>query len=1117
MPGSLGANGSVKYYKGFLNHAYALNTINAQKNTDLTFRVSDSQNFEFKSQSGTNSTSLFMLNKNSSIFQNNVVLNSDCYLEQQLSVGGDAYFKGTTTISKTLTVSGETTVTGDMGVTGNLSVNNILEANCVIVNCHLSIGGDLTVEDDIQANSMILSGTLSVAGNVNIEQDLSVANILYVKNSVIIEQDLSVNSNIVCGAQISTETLSVGGNAVIGGYMRVGDSVMIQNCNSNAVFCNYELRDSSLSDFALYQNSSGQTRIGATAGNSVYIKDDNMIVGDSRIELNCQTFIQNTLSVSGLTTLNSLLVNSMATFNNVVEIKSTGFLSVKGESFFSNDVQVDSNLTVTGTSSVQFLSVSGNATLNSVSCETLSVQSHITIGYATISHLSVMGTVFVDKLIVSNCATFNCHVNVIGELSVDGLATFNSHVTVNGNVVLSGDNNKVVLNNTGGILMHGPTTGTGVTAHDDFHLYNSNGNFNIELVHLTTDAVNFSNVVNSAAYPARITMNSQQIDIVGNNEILLETATGGSVNMNAKLSVSGEVTMNSSLSVGGDVYINTDPNNNKQLKISTGSDHVQIAESSKTGNADFMLRQYDTGNVQLNAPTGQTVTFKNAGNSVMVVAGGSVSVSKAMYVNSTLSVSGVARFDNNVSVSGNMVFGSGNATITGDISVSGNLSVVGAATFDNNVTMNDTVTVSGDMTIDSTGSLSVGGLAKLNELSVSGNVQINSNLSVVQTITTQNLSVANSIVLGDFFMQNTGNALEIKKKGAGTTDNLRVTNDTTTIKNTTIKLQDDGGADAMVISTNCVEVNKPLSVSSSVTIDGTLSTSGAVTINSLVLASDSNGATMGYIGNTAGFNQNSDGDTTLTGNDSVTFQIGNADKMVVNATTVTIHTDTTIVNDLSVTNALSVGRGLFVKETSRFDGAVTINNTLSVSGVTTVDSDLSVGGTTFVNGDTIISNCLRVDGDVHLNGNLIVQGTSTVVNVESTHVTFDDNTIVLASNCGEALNTAGSNLKSGLYIHNDGNSAPAFFYNNGVSGGLPGWTTQNADLGVAAGKKLFFNANDDINSTTPHGWSIELATDDDSRGDNSMDMVFKYYDGNTTDGVVKLRIASADDDFDEDL
>ena len=61
---SLSNMGSVKYYKGFLNHAYSLNTINAQRGENLKFRVSNQNKFEFHNVTeGSNPDLIFDMNK----------------------------------------------------------------------------------------------------------------------------------------------------------------------------------------------------------------------------------------------------------------------------------------------------------------------------------------------------------------------------------------------------------------------------------------------------------------------------------------------------------------------------------------------------------------------------------------------------------------------------------------------------------------------------------------------------------------------------------------------------------------------------------------------------------------------------------------------------------------------------------------------------------------------------------------------------------------------------------------------------------------------------------------------------------------------------------------------
>ena len=166
--------GTVKYYKGFLNHAFSLQTINAQKNKDLLFRISEDKKFCFKSYNDQLEAQELFCIGNANGIESSVpfIANSNVTFNEDLEVSGTSTFKGDTTLSGDLTVEGNTTVNtySDTTINGKLTANSSVEVvGNMIVFSDSTFNNDVTVKSDT-----ILEGTLSVNGYVTLTENLTV-------------------------------------------------------------------------------------------------------------------------------------------------------------------------------------------------------------------------------------------------------------------------------------------------------------------------------------------------------------------------------------------------------------------------------------------------------------------------------------------------------------------------------------------------------------------------------------------------------------------------------------------------------------------------------------------------------------------------------------------------------------------------------------------------------------------------------------------------------------------------------------------------------------------------------------------------------------------------------
>lgn len=1096
MSSDLSNMGSVKYYKGFLNHAYSLHTINAQRGSDLTFRVSDEREFQFNNISSGQTSNLLSLNKNSASFNTDMVANCPVNFHDSLTVLGTTTLNGSTTVLNDLTVIGSASITArDIDVTGTLDAGDITTGTLTVTE-DVTVRGDVVVEGATTATQLDISGDLTVEGLFTANSDVTIAGSLNVTNSVTLADTLTVNSTITCDDTIYSEMLSVERDIWIGGILNVEDVAVIQNCNSHAVFCHYNVKNNSLSDFALYQNSSGSTFIGAPTGNSVAIKD-NLVIGDNEVFVNTLLTVDNSIEVTGHTTLNTLNVTGESTFSSTVTFSSVSSLTVDGIANFASDVTMNCNLDCTSIISGGLNTGTANVT-GTTSTDTLNVNGNAYIAIAQIDQLSVATTVSVKSLVVDTIATFNSSVTVGGALTVDGETTFSSNIQLDGDLSIASDCN-LFLNSGSAIHLHGPVSGGLVQTRDDFTIRNSDNVFKIELSHIVEDTIHYQENC-TLITKSGIDFQENSISLYATNQIAL---VANCVNITGELSVQNNVKIDGTLSVNGDLIVQY---GDQSLKMSTTDDYVQLAASGYYTDTGYMMRQNSNGSVILNADTDKSISFKSAGGEdLLVIDSNNVTAKKPVIMDQTLNVTGQATFQSDVTVNGNMTFTQSETRVSGNFDVTGNLNA-GHATFRNGLDVDgnlDCGSISGTSFSAST--------ANLGSLTTSGTAQVNGNLTVTDTTSTDELNVTNDITFGEKFSITKENQSLVLKSDTRT-QSIKMNNASTVIEDETSVVFKVGSSDKMRVEDGSVTIYNSLNVTGNIecnTISASTGKFGNLEITDVYIKNQSS--------DVKGFEQ-SNGTVTVGGADNISLKINDEEKMQIRNTGVTITNELTVENNVNVTNGVTIGGKLDVTGATTMNGGVTVSNGLTVtSGPTSITGDATIDGLCTMNGDAVVNQNLTVSGDVYLNGDLRVVGSTTVVEVESTNVNFEDNILVLAHNCNNAGNFD-VDFEAGFYINN---SQTAFLYKN-VTGQNPSqsWITKGADLGVAKDHILFFNAKSDLNGYK-QGWSMELATDSTGdRGENDQeepDLVFKYYDGNSDNGVIKLRIAGGDDDFDDDI
>ncbi len=442
---------------------------------------------------------------------------------------------GVVTIGSDLRVINNTYLLGDLSVTGvtNLSVLNagattlasLLVNGASVLNGTLNVNGLSTLNElNAQAttlasldvtNNAIVRGNFQVVGVTNLNQlnagatDLAS---LIVRGNSLLSGDLTVNGLSTLAAldvvgKSNLHNTDIIGNLNVSGATTLNTlTVTGLSTLNNAIIRQLEV----LEDVTVRRDVS----IGRDLSIDRYLK----VAG--RTDLNGQVYVNNSLDVSGpttlaglnagATTLASLLVNGLSELNN---------LDVRGNTHLFGDLRVDGTLTLTHLNLPGNLTVGGTTTLNNTTITTLGVTGATTLaGPTTVNNnLTVTGTSTLASLLVNGLSELNT-------LDVRGAAHLFSTLRVDGFTTLQ------------------DVEARDVTARDvrvrDLWV---NGTINInDLVVPGTLRVNGATTLNGAT--------------VVNNTFEVR----GNVTLDSMLTVAGEVYLDSNLDVIGNTHIHGD-------------------------------------------------------------------------------------------------------------------------------------------------------------------------------------------------------------------------------------------------------------------------------------------------------------------------------------------------------------------------------------------------------------------------------------------------------------------------------------------------------------------------------------------------------------------------------
>ena len=612
---------------------------------------------------------------------------------------------GNTIIQGTVQVDGNATIGNASGdqhtVTGTVTFNQAITSTDITAD-NIQIGVSGATEIDTTSGNLVLDsaggtihitdhadidGNLNVDGNQQLDGTLTVDSTSTFKDHVTLEDDKSLK--LGTGADASIQYISsidvIWENVSASQRITQTPSITIQNASGQKFF------KAGSTDTGLYHV--GSQKLATTSGG---------------------------VTVTGLTTTDTLAVNSTSTFSGAItstditadnirigvaassEIDTTsGSLTLDSN---TGETIIDDNLTVNGTLDVDALTTITDALTVKADNKLFSVQ---TGSAATIfsvdtdnGNTDIQGTLNVEGATTID-DTFNVTqaTDLDGTLNVDGVATFQN------NVVLNADNKEFAIQLDDGT--------------DKFTVQSATGNTDIQG---TLDVNGATNVTNT-------------LGVTGLTSLTNNT-NPTSLSANAALMVTqGGLTVDEDVYVGSDLFIGPNAGTTITLNGGTGNATIggtlgvtgqttltTISATSLTTSAGVTM----DGSLIIN-----TDKFTVAGATGNTAVDGTLDVNGATNITDNLTVTGAVDFDTTLNVDGNSTF-------------SGTITQNSTSLFKDNIVLRGSTKTlklqngsgTDKITLNSTsGAATFAGLTTTNTLDVTSNTTIGGTLGVTGQIT----------------------------------------------------------------------------------------------------------------------------------------------------------------------------------------------------------------------------------------------------------------------------------------------------------------------------------------------------------------------------------------------
>ena len=587
----------------------------------------------------------------------------------------------------------------------------------------------------------------------------------------------------------------------------------------------------------------------------------------------------------------------------------------------SNDVQIDNNLTVDGTSNLQDTNINGTLSITGNISQTGSYSA--SEDFAVGQNLTIGASAQFEEILIDDNFITTTTSNTDLELRAAGTGLIlipNNNVEVTNNVTINGTTNTADITSTGLITADSFTTGN-ILIDDNV----------IETTSVDSDLELRANGAGIISIPTNNVAITNDLDVDGITNLDVTNIDGalthvGDTNQTGNYTITGQFS-------NGNILIN---DNTIETTVS---------------NSDLELRASGSGTI--NVPS-NNVTFSQA-----------------------LTVSGATDLQN-TSVTGTIthigdVVQTGNFNIAGEIS-NGNILIEDnfIATTNSNSDLELRANGTGEVLVPNndvriTNNLFVNGDATLGDTTLTGNVNITGDITQAGTY-----GISNDVTVGgDLTVTRSAQFEEILID-----DNFV----TTTTSNADLELRANGTGEILVPN-NDVRITNDLIVDGTITV-GDINSAGTITANRFSTGDiliDDNFITTTLSNSDLELRANGTGEVIVPSNDVTVEQ-----DLTVNGTTTLANTsvtgtithigDVNQTGDFNLTGTLNVDGNIGIAGAVEFENIQIAGNVVETT-LSNSDLELRANGT----GDIIIPN-----NDVDISGNLTVDGTLTVGNVVST-------------------------------------------------------------------------------------------------------------------------------------
>ena len=678
----------------------------------------------------------FSVNTNGSVASGNtgVMSGGTVYSEVRPTADGTFVKKANTTAAnltaldtasknaiKGLSVSGKTiTYTKGDGSTGTITTQDTT----------YTAGSGLTLNGtqfSVNTNGAVASGNTGVLNGGTMYSELRpTANGNYIKTANTTAANLKALDDKIGSAASAAGTYTTAANTVNQNIKALDTQTKANTDAISDLDENKANKDASNIDAQVWANVLGVGTVSATDtrlvnGKTVYNAINN-VLHDTNTELEVKSVTAKTMETETLTVTDKITTK---------DLQSTGHtelntLTVNGESTFKENVTLEKDLSVTGTTNLHDTNVDGDLDVTGKSNfhddVTMDKDLKVTGNSEVGGNLSVTGT-------------SNLHdTNVDGKLDVTGESAFHDNVTMDKDLSVAGNADVAGNSHVGKDL-----TVDGKTTLKD-------------LLQVEGDAEFQKNASVGGDLSVTGTSNLKDTNVDGKLDVTGESAFHDNVKMDKDLSVAGNAGVDKNLTVKGKSDLQGDVAVGGKLDVageSTFKENVSMEKDlAVAGNADVAGNGSFGGDLTVTGKTTLKDLLSVAGDAEFqknASVGGDFSVAGASNLHDTnidgkLDVTGESAFhdnvkmDKNLSVAGNAgvdknLTVKGKSDLQGDVAVGGKLDVAKAATFEDTVTMEKDLNVKGNA--DISGNQSVGGDLSVVGLADFGNdVTMQKNLSV---------------------------------------------------------------------------------------------------------------------------------------------------------------------------------------------------------------------------------------------------------------------------------------------------------------------------------------------------------------------------------------------------